>query len=298
MSIPVILDTDIGSDIDDTWALAMALGCPEIDLRMVVSATGDTHHRASIVGKMLEQTGRTDIEIGIGIPTDVGPKNQERWVGDYDLSRYLGTVHEDGVAAMADMIMSSSETITLVCIGPLPNIGALLKRAPGVVEKVRFVGMHGSVYKGYFGTEEIHPEYNVKFHLEDAQASLHAAWPVTITPLDTCGTVRLDGELHAAVASAENQSMQAVIGNYKAWLAAINKDEEIAEVKSSVLFDTVAIYLAFAEDLLEVEDLRIRVDDDGYTRIDETGNMMRVATNWRDYDAFLDLLVERLLAAP
>ena len=158
--------------------------------------------------------------------------------------------------------------------------------------------MHGSVYKGYFGTEEIHPEYNVKFHLEDAQASLHAAWPVTITPLDTCGTVRLDGELHAAVASAENQSMQAVIGNYKAWLAAINKDEEIAEVKSSVLFDTVAIYLAFAEDLLEVEDLRIRVDDDGYTRIDETGNMMRVATNWRDYDAFLDLLVERLLAAP
>ena len=92
--------------------------------------------------------------------------------------------------------------------------------------------------------------------------------------------------------------MQAVIGNYKAWLAAINKDEEIAEVKSSVLFDTVAIYLAFAEDLLEVEDLRIRVDDDGYTRIDETGNMMRVATKWRDYDAFLDLLVERLLAAP
>ena len=40
------------------------------------------------------------------------------------------------------------------------------------------------------------------------------------------------------------------------------------------------------------------VDDDGYTRIDETGNMMRVATKWRDYDAFLDLLVERLLAAP
>ena len=177
------------------------------------------------------------------------------------------------------------------------NIGALLKRAPGVVEKVRFVGMHGSVYKGILEQKKFHPEYNVKFHLEDAQASLHAAWPVTITPLDTCGTVRLDGELQAAVASAENQSMQAVIGNYKAWLAAINKDEEIAEVKSSILFDTVAIYLAFAEDLLEVEDLRIRIDDDGYTRIDETGNMMRVATKWRDYDAFLDLLVERLLAA-
>lgn len=298
MAIPVILDTDIGSDIDDTWALAMALGSPEIDLRMVVSATGDTRHRAAIVGKMLEQVGRTDIEIAIGIPTDVGPKNQERWVGDYDLSSYPGTVHEDGVRAMADMILTSAEVVTLVCIGPLPNIGALLKRAPEVVNKVRFVGMHGSVYKGYLGTDEIHAEYNVKFHLEDAQASLHADWPITITPLDTCGMIRLKDDRQKRVATAGNRSMQAVIGNYRAWLAAIDKNEDIAEVRSSTLFDTVAIYLAFSEDLLEIEELRIRVDDEGYTRIQDDGTPMRVATKWRDYEAFLDLLVERLLAAP
>ena len=33
--VPVILDTDIGSDLDDTWALAMALKSPEIDLKLV-----------------------------------------------------------------------------------------------------------------------------------------------------------------------------------------------------------------------------------------------------------------------
>ena len=65
--IPVIIDTDIGSDIDDTWALAMALGCPEIDVRMVVTCTGDTHYRAKIVCKFLERVGRTDIPVGIGL---------------------------------------------------------------------------------------------------------------------------------------------------------------------------------------------------------------------------------------
>ncbi len=34
--IPVILDTDIGGDIDDTWALGLLLKSPELDLKLVV----------------------------------------------------------------------------------------------------------------------------------------------------------------------------------------------------------------------------------------------------------------------
>jgi inosine-uridine nucleoside N-ribohydrolase len=52
--IPVILDTDIGGDIDDTWALAMLLRCPELDVRPVVSATGNTEYRAAIIARLLE----------------------------------------------------------------------------------------------------------------------------------------------------------------------------------------------------------------------------------------------------
>ncbi len=46
--IPVILDTDIGSDIDDTWALAFLLRSPELDLKLVTSATPDGAYRAWI----------------------------------------------------------------------------------------------------------------------------------------------------------------------------------------------------------------------------------------------------------
>jgi inosine-uridine nucleoside N-ribohydrolase len=37
--IPVILDTDIGGDIDDAWALALILKSPELDLKMLVTDT-------------------------------------------------------------------------------------------------------------------------------------------------------------------------------------------------------------------------------------------------------------------
>ena len=47
--IPIILDTDIGGDIDDTWALALLLKSPEFDVKLIVSDTGDTVYRARII---------------------------------------------------------------------------------------------------------------------------------------------------------------------------------------------------------------------------------------------------------
>ena len=65
--IDVILDTDIGDDIDDTWALAMLLRSPELRLRLVLTA-GPGHHdgRALLVADILAVDGRTDVPIGLG----------------------------------------------------------------------------------------------------------------------------------------------------------------------------------------------------------------------------------------
>ena len=59
MPIPVILDTDIGLDVDDIWALAHLLNCPELDVKLITTCTGDTAYRAALVAKMLELAGRT-----------------------------------------------------------------------------------------------------------------------------------------------------------------------------------------------------------------------------------------------
>ena len=152
MPIPVILDTDIGSDIDDTWALALLLRSPEVDLKLCVSDTGDTLYRAKLLAKLLETAGRGDVTVGIGPAMQDGSwaaKGQAAWVEDYDLSRYPGKIAEDGIGTMIDTILSSPVPVTLLCIGPVPNIAAALQREPRIAHNARFVGMHGSLRTGY-----------------------------------------------------------------------------------------------------------------------------------------------------
>jgi len=291
--IPVILDTDIGGDIDDTWALAMLLKCPELDLKLVVSDTGNTTYRAKIVAKMLEVAGRTDVPVGVGTSFDSRTKDpQGEWVKDYDLSAYPGTVHEDGVQALIDTIMASEKPVTLICIGPVPNIGEALRREPKIAEKARFVGMHGSVRKGYGGKDKIDAECNVVNHTPDCQEAFTAPWDITITPLDTCGLIVLKGERYQKVRECQDPLIRALMENYDYW--AHGHGWANPDVQSSTLFDTVAVYLAFTEKLLEMETLPIRVTDDGFTVIEEGARMVHCAMKWKDQGAFEDFLVNRL----
>lgn len=296
--IPIILDTDIGSDIDDTWALAMLLNSPELDVKLIVSSTGDTVGRAKIVAKFLEVAGRTDIPVGIGVPETPFPYGQEEWIKDYDLDKYPGTVYKDGVGAMVEMIMNSPEPITIIAIAPLPNIAAALECEPRIAQKCRFVGMHGAVRKGYDGSPEVMAEYNVKGNIPAAQKTFVAPWKeIIITPLDTCGIIRLTGEKYQAVARCEDPMAKTVIENYMIWLQHCDWiNEKVDNGRSSVLFDTVGIYLAYADDLLVMEELGIRIDDEGFTREDPTAPKMKVAVDWNDLDAFENHLLERLRA--
>ena len=155
--------------------------------------------------------------------------------------------------------------------------------------------MHGSVYSGYGDDQsEVAAEYNVVADAPAAQKVFTAPWDITITPLDTCGRVVLDGEHYRQVLTSDKPIPTAVIENYRIWARAQQHDQ--ADVRSSVLFDTVAVYLAFAEELLEMRSLDIRIDDDGFMRLDSKARSMNTATAWKDLEAFKDLLVARLLA--
>jgi len=294
--IPVILDTDIGTDIDDTWALAMMLKCPELDVKLIVSDTGDTLYRARIIARLLEVVGRTDIPVGIGMPSSsprLSGNNQAEWVKDYDIKKFPGTVHQDGVKAIIDTIMNAEEPVTLICIGPVPNIGAALDREPQIAHKARFVGMHGSIRKGHNGVAKVEAEYNVVCHVPACQKVFQAPWDMTITPLDTCGIVRLVGPKYQAIRACKDPLIRAVIENYRLWSIALKHPD--FETKSSILFDTVAIYLAFSEQFLVMEKLGIRVTDDGFTVIDDQAKKINCAMDWKNLSAFEDFLVNRLV---
>jgi len=306
--IPVIFDTDIGGDIDDTWALSLLVQSPEFDVKLVTTAVGDTPSKAKIVAKFLETVGRTDIPVGIGVQQNKDGHRQEEWTKNYNLSSYPGNIYQDGVKAIIDTIMNSPKPIKVVATGPLPNIAAALQREPRIADKAEFVGMHGSIRRGYDGSPKPSAEYNVQAFAKDAQKVFTAPWEITITPLDTCGIVQLKGDKYKKILQKNSPLTRALIENYRAWykypIVQKNKDLSAAEVNkrvdekvnssSTTLFDTVGIYLAMSTELVRMEKLPIKVTDDGYTRIDDKAKVINCATEWKDLGAFEDFLVDRL----
>jgi len=295
---PVILATDIGDDIDDTWALGLLLRSPELDLKLVMTEYGKAQYRAKLLAKFLQTTGHGHVPVAVG--PDVEPRGvggQADWVKDYDLGSYPGKARADGLQAFIDAIMQSPSPVTVISIGPTPNVAAALAREPRIAQRARFVGMDGSVRIGYGGAKTPAPEWNVKADVKAAQKALAAAWDITITPLDTCGLVALEGERYRRVLECAHAIPSAIIQNYRLWSRANDKLNQDAERHSSVLFDTVAVYLAVTQKLCKMERLGIRVTDDGFTVIEEHAKPMSVATEWKDLDGYRDFLVNRLTGA-
>ena len=292
--IPVILDTDIGDDLDDTWALIMLLRSQELDLKLITTGFGNTKYRTRLLAKLLQNFGLTDIPLGLGLdPTDQ-PGNQSDWLLDYKLSEYPGEVHEDGVQILIDTIKASPEPVCLLCIGPVMNIAEALRREPSIAENARFVGMHGSVYLGYDGAPKPAAEWNVKVDPNSLQKVFAAPWDCSITPLDSCGLVQLKDEKYQRVYQSNDNWVKVLLDNYKIWLPNIpwyGPDHDLSK-RSSTLFDTVAVYMAHSQEFLRMEDVLLRVTDDGFTVIDEkNGRNVHCAVGWKNQSAFEDILV-------
>ncbi len=294
--IPVILDTDIGDDIDDTWALTMLLKSPQFDLKLVTTTTGKAEYRAKIVARLLAIAGRTDVAVGLGAGGRDGTGGQLDWVRGYKLSDYPGHVFEDGVQALIDTVnaqASNGTPATIIAIGPLETLNEALTRDPDIARKANFVGMLGSVRKGYDNKPKPEVEYNMHF-VPGSKRVFAAPWrSFAITPLDTCGLVRLSGSAFEQLKTNQDTLVQAMLENFRIWSG---KSTLAQMTESSVLFDTVAVYLADPgpKPLLGLETLNISVNDRGMTVIDPAGARMTVASTWKDLAGYRDFLVRTL----
>lgn len=294
--IPVILDTDIGNDNDDNFALACLLRSGEFDVKLITTTDGQQRFRGRILAKLLTAAGRTDIPIGLGAGTKSGAGHEMTWVEDFPLTKYTGKIEPDGVTAMIETIHASKQPITLIAIGPLQTVAAALEKDPSIAAKVNFVGMQGAVFKGYGGSDKVTPEFNVKLDIPAAKKVFAAPWKSTaITPLDTCGLkeISLTGERFAKLKASTDPLAQALVASYAAW--AQKKIDELTETTTQ--YDAVAIYLAKPEHpLLVTQKLKIAVTDAGVTAVSSDGHEMNVATSWTNIEAYRDWFLGRILS--
>jgi inosine-uridine nucleoside N-ribohydrolase len=292
--IPVILDTDVGNDIDDTFAIALLIRNPAFDVKLITTTDGMQEYRTKLVAKELTIAGRTDIPIGIGAGPTPGQGNIAPWVHDFRLRDYKGTVCSDGVDALIKSVKKSKQPMTVIAIGPLQTLGEALRRDPSIAHHARLVAMQGSVFKGYGGSPKPFPEWNVKLDVRAAQRVLSADWQsITITPTDTCALpqIALDQPRLEKLRASPDKLDRAILQAHAIWGGKTDFQT------TSLMYDTVAIFLAdpSAPDLVNYKTVRIKVTDDAMTIPTADGREMRVAVSWKNVEGFRDYLLNGLL---
>jgi purine nucleosidase len=283
-----ILDTDIGDDIDDAFALALALRSPELKLLGITTAFGDTELRARLVDRYIQAVGRGDIPVAAGVAT---PHDNVFSQAAY-AQREPERKHPDGVEFLLDQIRAHPGEITLIAIGPLNNIEAAIKRDPATFRKLkRVVMMGGSIYRGYDGrTGERRPpdaEWNINRDPAGAQALLASGVPIFMMPLDST-QVHLETAGREQIFAHGSPLTDQLTLLYHQWKAGVDGHPD-----APTLFDPVAVTFAIRRDLCPATPLRIEVDDKGFTRpVDGTPNVQVCLKS--DEKGFLDLLLGRL----
>lgn len=294
----IILDTDIGTDMDDTWALIQLLKTPELDCKMILTTSGDTYYRAKIVAKILQIANREDIPIGMGRKEQPSGNFQEPWITNFNIKNYQGKIFKDG-QKKAISILEKNPGITIISIGPTTNIASIVKSLGSSISKYKFIGMQGSIRIGYKRNSTIHGEANVKTDPEAFRVIINAPWKdILLAPLDTSIFVNLSGDRYKQIYNSNDKLLIALMENYEIWINLVKfRPTSGLDVRncSSTLFDTVAILLATREDYVDIETLKLSISDDGKTLIDPKGSKLRIAYRWNNINGFLDYLTERLL---
>ena len=134
-----ILDTDIGDDIDDAFALGLALRSPELRLLGITTAYGDTELRARLLDRYLAAVGQADIPVAAGVATAHSNVFTQAAYARQTPDSEQAKKHPDAVEFLLSQIRAHPGQITLIAIGPLFNIQATIERDPATFRQLKRV---------------------------------------------------------------------------------------------------------------------------------------------------------------
>jgi inosine-uridine nucleoside N-ribohydrolase len=256
--VPIILDTDIGTDIDDAFALALIVNSPELELLGVTTVAGDTQARARLAAKLLwEASGAwRKVPVYAGEPGKPQPIDQTRWAMGFASP----TLHLSGaVDFMKSEINRRPGRITIITIGELTNVAALLKSDPASAKKIKRIAMMGgSVARGYAPDSKPEAEWNIKSNPEAAQTVFSSGVPLLMAPLDVTAMLQLDGTGRRRVFTHLTPLTNALTILYHLW-----------GNETPTLFDPMAVAMLIDSSMCETQQLAIEVDAQGFTRVVE-----------------------------
>jgi len=252
----IIIDTDIGDDIDDAFAVALALRSPELQILGVTTTFGDTETRAKLVDRLLGEAGRQDIPVAIGKPSQVKSTFTQRAYAEG--GHFARASHPAAADFILEQIRRNPHEITLVCIGPLMNVGAIIDHNPQIFRQLKsVVMMGGSIERGfgdpYSKPSPPQPEWNILSDIPSAQKLFTSGVPIYLMPLDST-QLKLDEVKREFLFRQGTPLTDALTLLYHQW-----------GQQTPTLFDPMTIAFIDDQSLCPVQPMSIHVDDRGMT---------------------------------
>lgn len=258
---PVIFDTDIGTDIDDAYALVALIRRPELELLGVTTVSSDAAARARLAAKLLHVAGTkwARVPVYAGISTATQYMKQVEWAEGFSSPN----LHLDGgVDFMRRQINARPGEITLIAVGELTNMAALLKSESGIGKKIRAISlMGGAIHRGYAPGSKPEPEWNIKSNAEAARTVFTSGVPLLVAPLDSTADLKLTPEMRVQI-FARGTPLNDTLGS----LDQIWRYTNHWKGNDPTLFDVLAVELVNPRRAYKLVSLRVEVADDGLTR--------------------------------
>jgi purine nucleosidase len=191
VTTPIILDTDMGSDVDDALCLALALASPELEIVAITCVGRDSRLRARVAKKLCELAGRPELAVyaGCRVPVLAGPgMNGFGHEGDGILEPGEEPAIEPEHAVHAiGRLLRERDGLELVAVGPLTNIAVALMLEPDLVGRVaRLSVMGGHIRHVEYGGHVFAPgvDYNLCSDPHASALVLSAGLPTRLVTAD------------------------------------------------------------------------------------------------------------------
>jgi len=256
---PVIFDTDIGTDIDDVYALAQIVHSPELELLGVTTVAGDPVARARLAAKILAIAGRPKVPVYAGISGPAQYLKQCDWATGFTSP----ALHESGgVEFLRRQINARPGEITLIAVGEMTNVAALLESEPGIGKKIKAIAlMGGSIRRGYAPGSQPEPEWNLKSNAKAAQVVFASGVPLLIAPLDSTADLKLTPDWLVRIFSRGTPLNDALASLDFVW-----KRTNTWKAEHPTLFDNLAVALVATPGVAPLTPMHLAVEADGLTR--------------------------------
>jgi purine nucleosidase len=261
MPARVILDTDIGTDVDDCVALALILGSPELSLEGITCVYGDVELRARMALKLLALAGREDIPVMLGARATLMGERQIYWAGHEGEGllepgdEQLRPSREDAVDYIVRVAMESPGEVHLLAIGPLTTVALALQREPRLFDHLAGLTIMGGASRS--GNLSLrYAEHNILCDPEAAKIVIEHPRRKTLAPLDVTTQVSIRQEDVHRIRAAGTPFHNAVA--YQ-----VERYPYFARNGSTHLHDPLAAALLVEPRLCDVVPLHVDVETEG-----------------------------------